>query len=648
MHTQVLRPPSPSPSPASGRIRTRLSLTRQLLLFQLSLLAIVLVAVTAISLEQTNTSFNSVQQRRMLAVAEYSAANPLLRSILSTNAGLAAPHTIGPSDGLDGVEAANQRLAGPVESLRTTTGVDELLVTTADGRVLASPADPRLLGSTVHPSGPIDTSGADSDGAWAGVAPIGNIDHVVARVPILDNAGHLVGMIIAGRRMPPLSGLLAAAAPNLLTYLGVAGILGAAGSWWLAARVKRQTLGLEPEQIARLAEHREAMLHGIREGVIAVDADGVITLANDSAHALLSLPDDAEGRSIDDVGLDAEAVLALRSHRTLVSDAALVNNGMLLVLNQTTIRPPNSIPEVVTTLRDRTELVTLQRDLGSSKQVTDTLRAQTHEFANRLHTISMLIQLGDADAAVDYIDTVTRDRSELDRDVLTRVLEPSVAALVIAKASLARERGAELTLSPGSALPRVDSLLGADLVTVIGNLVDNALDAVTGAATRVVTLDIRTVGGEPADDDAPVEETPVAETPVSEVHVMVSDSGPGIQPALLGHLFEAGVTSKRPLVGDPSSGGVSRASVDGANHDGAHNDSATHGYGLAIVRLVATRRGGTVDYRHSHGTVFEAVLPALAVTPAPVLPPTLTPPQSRSQSLPEYTRTLALNGTTHA
>ena len=622
MHSQALRPPSPfssrSPTSSPSRGRTRLSLTRQLLIFQLSLLAIVLVAVTAISLEQTHSTFNSVQQRRMLAVAEYSAANPLVRSILSTNAGLTLPRTIGSSDGLTDASAPIQRLAAPVEALRTPTGVDELLVTNATGRVLASPADPRLLGSTVRPSGLTDHSGPDFDGAWAGVSPINDVDHVVARVPVLDNAGHLVGMIVAGRQMPPLSGLLAAAAPNLLTYLGVAGILGAAGSWWLAARVKRQTLGLEPEQIARLVEHREAMLHGIREGVVAVDADGVITLANDSARALLGLPDDAEGRSIDDVGLDEEAVLALRSHRTLASDTALVNNGVLLVLNQTTIRPPRSTPEVVTTLRDRTELVTLQRDLGSSKQVTDTLRAQTHEFANRLHTISMLIQLGDADEAVDYIDTVTRDRSELDRDVLTRVLEPSVAALVIAKASLARERGAELTLSPDSALPRVDALLGADLVTVIGNLVDNALDAVTGAATRVVTLDIRAVSGEPLHGEHAVDETTVA-----EVHVTVSDSGPGIQPALLGHVFEAGVTSKRPLVSSPGSPDAPRDSADndgggsGSGGSGSTDsaDSAHHGYGLAIVRLVATRRGGTVDYRHNHGTVFEAVLPVPSVHP---------------------------------
>ncbi|MBG6213628.1 two-component system CitB family sensor kinase [Cryobacterium sp. CAN_C3] len=532
------------PRPRGSVIRSsRLSLTRQLLLFQLSLIALVLLAVTAISLEQTRSSFESGAQRRMLTVAEYTAANPLVRSLLDST-------------------AVSQQFSVPVETLRTTTGVDQLIVTDAAGRIIASPADPRLLATGLA----IDPTPDGSDAAWAGVAPLGTRDYVVAQVPVLSNSGEVVGSVVAARQFPAVAELLASAAPNLLTYVGVAGVLGVAGSLLLAARVKRQTLGLEPEQIGRLVEHRDAMIHGIREGVIAVDADGLITLANDSARSLLGLPADAEGRAIDTVGLDDEAVRALRQQDVGEIDTVFVNRGVLLVLNQTLIHPPRSRPEVVTTLRDRTELVTLQRDLGSSRQATDTLRAQTHEFANRLHTISMLMQLGDTDAAVEYVDAVTRDRTELDNSVLTRLQEPAVAALVIAKTSLARERGATLVLSAESALARVDADLSTDLVTVIGNLVDNALDAVTGAGERGVRLDVQPLQG--------------------AMRVTVSDSGPGIDTALIGRVFEVGVTSKSALTGEDA-----------------------HGYGLAIVRLVATRRGGSVSYRAENGAVFEAVLP---------------------------------------
>lgn len=536
--------------------RSRLSLTRQLLVFQLCLIAIVLVAVTAITLEQTRGVFATGQARRMLAVAEYAAGVPLVRSLLES-------------------DPQPTRLAAPVEGLRTTSGVDLLIATDAAGRVLASPADPEDLGNTLR----VGPAGA-SQAAWSGSAEIGGTGYIVARVPVLGNNGRVVGTVIAAREFRTFPGLLADAAPNLLTYLGVAGVLGAAGSMWLAARVKRQTLGLEPDQIARLVEHREAMLHGIREGVVSVDADGTITLANDSARSLLDLPADAVGRSIEEVGLERDAVRVLREHGASAVDTALVNRGRLLVVNQTTIAPPGSKPEVVTTLRDRTELVRLQHDLGSSMQATDTLRAQTHDFANRLHTVSMLIQLGDTGAAVDYIDAVSRDRSQLDSTVLTRIAEPAVAALLIAKTSLARERGAELNLTTGSALPRVDEALSIDLVTVIGNLVDNALDAVTGIETRLVDVDIRAVTV--AGDD-------VSPSLLSEVRVAVRDSGPGVDPGLSDRVFEAGVTSK------PGHG------------------AADHGFGLAIVKLVATRRGGTVAYRNEDGAVFEAVLPVLAV-----------------------------------
>jgi sensor histidine kinase regulating citrate/malate metabolism len=542
------------------------------------------VAITAISLEQSRTGFTSEAQRRMLAVAEYSAANPLLRSLLSSK------------------NVMPQQLTGPVESLRTTTGVDHMIVTDTGGRVIASPADPRLLGTTLVPNAG-DEKGPAPGGAWGGETALGAAPHVVGLVPVISNAGGQVATIISARKTPELAGLLAAAAPNLLTYLGVAAVLGITGSLLLAARVKRQTLGLEPDQIARLVEHREAMIHGIREGIISVDADGIITLVNDSARSLLGLPPNSEGSRVDEVGLESAAVRALRSHGIDDHDSALVNGGVLLVLNQTTIYPPRGRAEVVTTLRDRTELVTLQHDLGSSRQATDTLRAQTHEFANRLHTISMLMQLGDTDAAVEYIDAVTRDRSELDSTILTRVLEPAVAALLIAKTSLARERGAALSLTARSALPRVDAQLSTDLVTVLGNLIDNALDAVGdvvgGTDVRLVEVDLREVDLREIDlreIDEPRADRNLSDPDASgrsfagpAVRVTVRDTGPGVDTELLHRVFDVGVTSKSP-------------SVSGSDH----------GYGLAIVRLVITRRGGQITYQHEHGAIFEAVLPIRA------------------------------------
>jgi two-component system CitB family sensor kinase len=276
-------------------------------------------------------------------------------------------------------------------------------------------------------------------------------------------------------------------------------------------------------------------------------------------------------------------VQALQGRSPDAGDIPLVNDGVLLILNRFTITPPRARPEVVSTLRDLTELVTLQQELGSTRQATEALRAQAHEFANRLHTISVLIQLGDAPSAADYIDTVTRDRTLLDHAVLTRIEEPAVAAILVAKASLARERGVTLTLLPTAALPRVGDEMALDLVTVIGNLVDNSFDAVSRSERREVELGI---AASVRDDGS-----------IDDVTVVVRDSGPGIDLALGERVFEVGVTSK------------------------AHGQRADHGFGLAIVKLIVTRRGGRVTYTNDDGTTFTARLPEASGAPlAPRVP----------------------------
>lgn len=533
--------------------RNRLSLIGQLLVFQFSLLTVVLLAVSATSLQQATLSFERSEGRRLLTVAEYTASLPVIRYRITT-------------------DAASRSLTPSVAALRTTTGVDSLILTRPDGYVLASPDDPRLSGTTLL----VPDAQASQNRGWKGTASLGPDVHLVARAPVFADDGTFIGVALAGKRYPTVWQTITTAGPDLLTYLAVAGILGALGSVWFARRMKRQTLGLEPSEIATLVEHREAMLHGIREGVIAVDADGVITLANDSATQLLRLPADAAGRPVTDVGLDDAAVHALSRSDTDASDVLLINDGALLVLNQTQIHPTWSASETVTTLRDHTQLVSLQHELGTSKQSTDTLRAQTHDFANRLHTISMLIQLGEHDSAVQYIQAVSRDRTASHETVLQRIADPTIAAVLIAKMSLARERGAVLELSRTSTLGKVGDDLAADVVTVLGNLIDNAFDAVAlidDAESRKVLIDV--LPGDASDPRA------------DGVRIAVHDSGPGVPPELSESLFLPKVSSK-------STGG-------------------SRGFGLSIVSLVVTRRGGRISVHNDNGARFEVDLPVKEV-----------------------------------
>jgi sensor histidine kinase regulating citrate/malate metabolism len=353
------------------------------------------------------------------------------------------------------------------------------------------------------------------------------------------------------------------AAPNLLTYLGVASLIGIGGSLLIARRVKRQTLGLEPKEIAGLVEHRDAMLHGIREGVVGLDTRGRVTLVNDEAVRLLGIPGDAVGRTLENLGVADEVRDALLSGEE-ERDRAVGSHGRVLVVNRLPISSRGRRIGSVTTLRDRTELLELRRELVLTRHVTDTLRAQAHEFDNRLHTIAGLIEIGEAEEAVRFVHRVTSSRSEFSAAVTAAVRDPSVAALLIAKASQAAELGVELRIDPDSELPPLGDELSGDVATVVGNLVDNALDAAATSSQRWVDVGLGIV------DD--------------EVDVVVRDSGPGVPRGMEKEVFRRGVSTKA-------------------------DEGGERGIGLSLVHVICTRRGGDVTARSEGGSVFTARLP---------------------------------------
>jgi two-component system, CitB family, sensor kinase len=218
----------------------------------------------------------------------------------------------------------------------------------------------------------------------------------------------------------------------------------------------------------------------------------------------------------------------------------------------------------VSTMRDLTELRQLQQELGVTRQTTEALRAQAHEFANRLHTISGLLELGEYEEVHRYVRRLGSATQALTATVTDRVDCPPLAALLIAKSSVAAERGIHLQVDATSRVGPVDDDLAEDLATVVGNLVDNALDALgpLGGGEVVVTL---------ADADG-------------DVVVEVRDSGPGVVPELVEEVFTSGFTTKA------AEGGY-------------------RGFGLALTRTICARRGGSVAVRNDGGAVFAARLP---------------------------------------
>ncbi|MDT7782387.1 MAG: two-component system, CitB family, sensor kinase [Pseudonocardiales bacterium] len=510
-------------------MRRRRSLASQLLVWQLVVVTLLLCAVGALTVVQLGSNFRSNEERRMLSVAENVAAT----NVVQTSMG-------------------NWRiLAAPAETARSLSGASYVLIVDVRRIVIASP-DPAQVGSE------LDTPTTALDGkAWVGTVD----DSIEAHVPVFDEQTRKVnGMVIAGAIEPGLFAGALNQPVDVLRYLAIALVIGVTGSLLLARRVKNQTLGLEPHEITALVENREALLHGIREGVVGLDGQNRITLVNDHASDLLALPEDAVGRSVEELELNDRLRDVLTGRATGV-DQLVLRQGAVLTVN----RMPIEGAGAVVTLRDRTELLALQHELDASQHATDTLRAQAHEFANRLHTIAGLIALKEYDEVTNYIHQISSSQDQWRAEVSSSIGDPAVVALLIAKASLAAERGTVLRMGPDSVLGRVDEALSADLVMVLGNLVDNALDALSSLSTNGAQKWIE-VGVMQLDD---------------EVQVVVRDSGPGVAPELAEEVFRHGFTTKAASHGE-------------------------RGIGLALIRRACLRRGGSVSVT---GSVFTARLP---------------------------------------
>jgi len=336
------------------RARHEMTLAGQFLLLQVMIVLAVLIAVGAISIAQTARTFERQELRPARSAAENLAANPLVRQGIRT----AVP---GESSGL----------ATVAESVRTVSGSTGVLLTDAHGVGLVS-SDPAQVGRQVTLGSPRVVAGA----SWTGKQQRGSRTVVVAQVPVYALDGQVVGVASVERAVPSVWTRLGDVIPNLVVYLGVASVLGLGGSLLLSRRVKRQTLGMEPTEIAGLVEHREALVHGVKEGVVALDQEGRVTVVNDSARDLLLLPADALGRRLDEMDLDPQVVEVLSSRQS-GTDRLLLVGDRVLVLNRRPLRSHGAVIGSVTTLRDRTELSALERELGSSRATSNTLRAQT-------------------------------------------------------------------------------------------------------------------------------------------------------------------------------------------------------------------------------------------------------------------------------
>src|SRR5260221_12108197 len=435
-------------------LKTRLPLAYQILAFQVAIILLSALMGVGAAVCQASQGLDMQYDQRSLAIAQSVASNSAVQDALLNRdpAGL---------------------IQKPAEQIRKSTGATYVVVTDGDGIRYSHP-NPAMIGK------PVDENPATvlAGNTWVGVQQGTLGISARGKAPIFHE-GNVIGLVSVGFLETAVFNQLLAELPGFAATLLLALGLGVAGSMLLASRLKRQTFGLEPYEIAGLLEEREASLQGIHEGAIATDRDGTITLANEEARRLLELPSVVVGRK------GSQGLPAGRAGKVLTGglndqDEVLLAGDRVLVASRRAIRVRGQEIGHVATLRDSTELAGLSRGLGLDS-LTDALRAQAHEFSNRLHTIAGLVELGRGEEAMKLIAQTSGVHQELSEALLDRLGDPVLGALLLAKAATASERGIELRVAEDLVLT-TGPLDPENLITLLGNLIDNGLDAAPSPA----------------------------------------------------------------------------------------------------------------------------------------------------------------------
>jgi sensor histidine kinase regulating citrate/malate metabolism len=375
-------------------------------------------------------------------------------------------------------------------------------------------------------------------------------------VPVRNSSGQIVGLVSAGITLETLSAHWRSQWPVIAALALAALGISVVGVWAIRSRLLRQTRGLRPAELRVMYDHHDAILHSVSEGLIVLDHEKV-AVVNDEARRLLGLAAGPVETS--------QLPEFLRSSGPGERDEVHVTDDRVLVVNRSPVdRSPGS--EVVT-IRDRTELQGALGELSSLKVLTDSLRAQAHEAANKLHTVITMVEMGRADDAVRFATNELELSQRLVDRLSEAVHEPALIALLLGKAAQADERGIALTITEDTQLPSDsdEALLSSqEMVTVVGNLIDNAMDA--------------------CDRDDPWVEVTVQQSD-GTLEIRVADSGPGMDPRTFDRALQRGYSTK--------------------------GDSDHQGLGLALVAQVIKRHQGTLTADVTYGSVVTVTVPAM-------------------------------------
>ncbi|WP_159739046.1 ATP-binding protein [Vibrio atypicus] len=371
-------------------------------------------------------------------------------------------------------------------SLTELIGAAFIVIGDKEGVRLVHPVDERIG----LPMKGGDNKRALVDGeAYISVAK-GSLGYSVrGKTAVFNQQGQIIGVVSVGYLIDRLQDKIE---PFLIYLIMMAFIVVAANvlvSSYASRKFQRAILGFEPEEIGRLYVELDVTLETLKEGILSIDGEGRLRSINRSACQILNINKaDSINRPLSEVLPDSDLQSVLQTART-DNDINLYLNQQRLIANRSPIIVDDKVVGAVSSFRLRDDLTELTEQLAKTKEYADLLRSQTHEHRNKLNTISGMVQMGELEAVQHLIGQETAHYQALIEFLRETVKEPLIAGMLLGKTERARELGLELVVEEGSRLePLPDRINAEDVVTIVGNLIDNAFDATREAIASDVNF----------------------------------------------------------------------------------------------------------------------------------------------------------------
>ncbi|WP_430790802.1 ATP-binding protein [Virgibacillus flavescens] len=459
-------------------------------------------------------------------------------------------------------EKPEERIQPIAERIREKVGAEFIVVGNAEGVRYSHPNEWKLGKHMVGG----DNERALIHGKYYTSQAVGSLGPSLrGKAPVFNENGKIIGLVSVGFMVEDIKTIVFKKLVKISSISLIVLFFGVLGGILLARNIRKDTLGLEPYEIASLFRDRNAILLSIKEGIISIDKHGYVTMMNHSAKMILGYTDDPRMEKIENILPNTKMYEVLNTGVSSKKDEEMFLRDRAVIVNRTPIKENGEVVGVVASFRDKTEVNEMLNALSEVRRYSEDLRAQTHEFTNKLYVLSGLLQLGHFDEAIELLQKESSLRLNQNKVVIEQIKDKTVQAILLGKISKASEKKVDFHIDENTSLDSVPKHIDmTKLITILGNLIDNAIEAVEHNQIKSVTFFSTDIG--------------------EDIIFDIADNGPGIEEDVMVNLFKTGFSTKQDL---------------------------DRGYGLASVKeIVEDLRGGIEVYnKNDGGAVFSIFIP---------------------------------------